>query len=130
MRARERLRGGSSRAHLGQSRRSFSPAERYNGRGWSLARVAEIGGIGEIGLQCGRGRGKRRNQIIEDKTGQGVQNGMEAQLGLLGRIGRRVHVRFLLNHRENGMLVMADVIGAFPMFMEDICHQQNGIVQL
>jgi len=65
----ERKSGGQSRAYLGQPRRSFSSAERYNGvRG--PARVAEIRGIGEIGLWCGLGRGKRWNQSSKDETGQ------------------------------------------------------------
>ena len=50
MRVTERLRGDRPRVHQRQSRRSFSPAERKIGGVRGPARVADIGGMGEIGL--------------------------------------------------------------------------------
>lgn len=46
------------------------------------ARVAEIGGIGEIGLWSGHAGGKRRNQRIEDGTCQRFRSGKEERYWL------------------------------------------------
>ena len=49
--------------------------------------MAEIGGIGEIGLWCSLGRGKRQNRSSDDGTSQGYQSGKEERLRVRDRIG-------------------------------------------
>jgi len=64
---------GATRASLGQPCRSKSPAERNIRGERGPARVADNGGVGEIGLGSGLESGKRRNWKQEEGTIKGFQ---------------------------------------------------------
>jgi len=90
----------------------------------------KLGGIGEIGLWCGLGSGKRRNRIYEDGTGQEGQViaegrrqaelgiGCRAQMEVSGMVSIRTRRRF-------GVGMMA----AIPISWEVEWLLQNGTQQ-
>jgi len=130
MRVNERKNGDQPRVYLGQPRQSFSPAERYIGGSWVQPGWQKLGGIREIGLWCGRGRGKRRNQITEDSTGQGKQLGKEEQLGFMVRIGDQMQLGFSGTIWRTISNVLFMLMAGLPTFMEVVFPHQNGMVQL
>jgi len=90
MRYFESRRGGNPRASHGATALELFLAKRHHGGigvqpGWQI-----LGGIGEIGLWCGLGSGKRRNWIKEDGTGQEVQTVNEERRQVTDNFGIRV----------------------------------------